>query len=69
MGYGQGESAPYLVLESFSAAPGTLDEDIVGGRDGDDIDPLGLECIVVFDERRDMVSMAGRLDTASAGSV
>jgi len=59
----------YLVLESLGAAPGTLDKDIVGGRDSDDVNALGLERIIVRDERRDVVGMAGGLDPESVGSL
>lgn len=54
----------YLVLQAFNASPSAHDENIVCSNDCDDIDTLGLELLVLFNVRREMVHMAGRSESS-----
>ncbi len=48
----------HLVLETEEARPAAEDKSVVGGDDGDDIDALRLELVVLLKERREMVRVA-----------
>lgn len=54
-------STTHLVLQPQEAGPPALDERVVGGDDGDDVDALGLELVDLLQERRQVVHVAGRL--------
>ena len=55
-----------LILETEEARPAAEHERVVGGDDGDDVDALRLELVVLLQVRREVVHVARRL--AGAGS-
>jgi hypothetical protein len=55
------QSFSYLVLQLLKSAPPAHHERIIGSYDGDHINALGLELIVLLYVRREMVDMTGGL--------
>ena len=51
----------HLVLETEEARPAAEDEGVVRGENGDDVNTLRLELVVLLEERREMVRVARRL--------
>ena len=51
----------HLVLEAEETGPAAEDEGVVRGENGDDVNTLRLELVVLLEERREMVRVARRL--------
>ena len=51
----------HLVLEAEEARPAAEDEGVVRGENGDDVNTLRLELVVLRDERRQVLRVARRL--------
>ena len=62
---GKGTGA-HLVLEAEEAGPAAEDEGVVRGENGDDVNTLRLELVVLLEERREVVRMARRLHEMQA---
>jgi hypothetical protein len=52
-----------LVLAALKARPAAHDEEIVRSNDCYHVNPLGLELVVLLEERGEMVGVASRLET------
>ncbi len=50
-----------LVLKTNSLGPAAQHESVIGSNDRDDVDALCLESVVLLDEWREVVYVAGRL--------
>ncbi len=51
----------HLILETEETRPPAEDERVVRGDNGDHVDTLCLELVVLLEERRQVVRVAGRL--------
>ena len=56
----------HLVLETEETRPAAEDEGVVRGENGDDVNTLRFELVVLLEERREMVRMARRLHEMQA---
>jgi hypothetical protein len=48
----------YLVTDVLHTGPAAEDKGVVGGDDGDGVDALGLDLVVLFEVGREMVGVA-----------
>ena len=53
-------------MEAEEARPAAEDEGVVRGENGDDVNTLRLELVVLLEERREVVRMARRLHEMQA---
>ena len=58
-----------LIFGAHHTCPSAHDEGVVRGDDGDDIDALGLELLVLLKVRREMVDVACRLETTGVKGI